>query len=434
MDFDEYDLLNQLIDTTETLEVKLQQANLTFIQAKKNMTHFIAQLKDLCATYSLPLNNKSKFPQKLSQIMQNLSPQDLFLLYTAILYDKGLIFDIERTNRTSEQDIGCYLTLKKDLKKCFDEFSRKATYKSTFSKLKNQCSLTNIPLQKSGTEADIYFVFQTFTKYFAIARNNDSEIIMDNIALICSLMANNEELLHIAPIFIYQVISKHKARFCKTENFHFEWDKLWSYKSYQIAADNGKNFNNIIDLVNFFLDLCHYFSQNSAVDVELSHYIFSESTNLCEWYYSNYEYDEKVTLSVPLTIRITQSNIDCFENMPSYGCTDEEFTDFFSYKKSYTKQVKQTINQYLAAHPAMIEQYIDITPTNLDKKQHLVYKILDDLALPAKYIPTTDLPLLYSVITTLIEIEINQQTEKALFIIGNQLIDTLLDINIQIEA
>lgn len=431
MNFEEYDLINQLIDSTETLEAKLKQENLTFIHAKEGMQYFIAHIKDLCTTYSLPLNNKSKFPQKLSQIMQNLPPQDLLLLYTAVLCDKGLLFDIERTDRTIEQDVGCYLTLKREMNFLSDDFSMKSTYKNTFIKLKNQCALKNIPLHKSGTEADIYFVFQTFTKYFAIARSHDSKIIMDNIALICSLLANNEKLLRIAPIFIYQIISKHKTRFCKTANFHVEWDKLWTYKSYQITTDNGKNFNNIIDLVNFFLDLCHYFNQNPKIDIELSHYIFSESTNLCEWYYSNCEYDEKITLSVPLIIRIAQCHIDCFENSPNYNCTNEQFTDFFSYKKSYTKQIQRTINQYLDTHLPMIQKYMDILPTNLDKKQHLVYKILDDMTLPSKCIPPADLPLLYSVITTLIEIEINQQTEKTLLLLGNHLIDTLPNINIQ---
>jgi len=433
MNFEEYEIINQLIDTTETLEARLEQENLTFTQAKEGLQYFIVPIKNLCTTYRLPINNKPKFIQKLSQIVHTIPPQDLFPLYTAVLCDKGLIFDIERTDRTIEQDISCYLTMQRETLFFADEFSRKSTYKTTFDKLKSQCTMKNIPLQSLGNEADIYFVFQAFTKYFPFARKHDPKIIMDNIALVCSLLANNEELLHIAPIFIYQVVSKHKARFCKTENFHFEWDKLWTYKSYQITADNGKNFNNIIDLVNFFLDLCHYFSQNPAVDIELSHYIFSESVNLCEWYYTNCEYDEKVTLSLPLSIRIVHCNIDCFENTPDYGCTDEQIIDFFSYKKSYTKQIQQTITQYLGTHSPVIQQYLDISSTNLEKKQRLVYKILDDIALPAKYIPPADLPLLYSVITLLIEVEITQQAERALFLIGNQLIDTWLDSNIQIE-
>lgn len=429
MNSEEDDILNYLIDTTESLESKLKQTNLTMPQAKKDMLKFIAHTKNLCSTYSLPLDNKAKFCQDLFHYIDDIPLKEMILLFTAVICDNGLLFDIHRDDRTIRQDISCYLSMKQQMTSFTDKLTIQSAHNLFFRKLKEK-KPSDIPTRTSHNKADIYFIFQTFTAYFPLNSQDKPSILIENISFLCSILANDKILLKIAPVFIYQVVRKHKSRLLKAELFHFEWENLWTYKSYQIATDNGKNFNNYIALINFFLDLCDYFSNDPTIDIELSYYIFSELSNLCEWYYTYFEYSENIKLPEPLSISIAQRKFDCCCDNSQYNCSNEELVEFFSYKKSYTKQIERKIQQYLQNHPSVIQQYINIFPADLDKKSHLIYQIFDNANLPLKFITPADLPIIHTAINLLLETEVNRQAEQNLLKTGRKLIDLLSDLEI----
>lgn len=421
LSIEEQVMLDQMLDDVESLKSILAQANLTFAQAKDKVAGFIEHAKSLCTTYSLPLDNKATFCQLLYKRIDSSPKQDMLWLYTAVLADKGLLFDIDRTSRTIEQDIRCYLDMNQKMALLSEELNLQTTYKTAFNRLKQQTIRYDASLSVITSEDDAHFVFNLCLTHLPELEATD--ILMNNIILLCSMINNNEDLLRIAPFFIYQVTNRHTSRLGNTEDFYFEIGKLWSNKKYQIINDNGKNFKRYLALLNFYLNLCNYFSQNPAVDFELCHYCFAETSNLCEWYYNHCEDNEDVQLPVPLAVRIAQANIYCCENSPDYGCSPEELDAFWEMEKAVT-QFERKMGQYLRAHPSVIQEYIDNLSGSKDKNRHLVYRIFENADLPRKYITPTNLPLIYTVINLFLDIEINLQAEATLLQIGKRLINS----------
>ena len=429
MDFDEYELLkyiDHLIDTTESLESQLKEANLTLGKATKNTQLFMTHFKELCTTYSLPMDNKAKFCQILYQTMDNIPEQDMLWLYTALFVDAGLLFDTNRIDRTIKQDVGCYLTMHKDMAFLTKELQRKTIYNNTFREIKQQLKIQNSYMEHSASEADVYFILNTFKEYFPADSNNDIKILMDNITLLCNNLANDKELMTVAPLFVYQVVSKHKSRLCSADNFYFDITKLWAYKPYQIETDNGKNFNNLTSLFYFFLDLCDHFSKNPAVDIGFSCYIFSELSNICEWYYTNFEHNKDINLPIPLAAIIDQCQITFYnDDVVIYGCSYEDTETFSRSKQSHNQQIELKIEQHFVMHPEVIQYYIENLSASSEKRRHIIYELFDNANLPTKYISTDTLPIIYSLINVLIDVEVNRQSVKTLLLIGKQLTNSL---------
>ncbi|HWR08534.1 hypothetical protein [Sporomusa sp.] len=421
---EEYAELHQMLDKEESLAARLAQAKLTFTQANDNVERFVARITKLCTTYCLTLDNKAQFCQRLRDLIDNSPKQDMLLLFTSVLSDKGLLFDQDRTSRTTEQDISCYLTMQEQMHLLDQELSDQSRYNTRFRQLQQQNKRYNTVFSVPPPESDVDFLFHKFLSFFPADSIQARNILLNNLTLLCSLVVNNADLLLIAPLFIYQVASRHTSRLCNTADFSCQYDKLWINKDYQIIKDNGKNFKHNMVLLDFYLELCDYYNQKPGVDIELCHYYFTELSNICEWYYTQCEYNETICLPVPLVVRIAHCNVDCFENSPDFGCSQEDFDTFFD-SETASNRFKNKLKKYLTAYPSVIQQYIDILSGNPEKKRYLVYQILDNADLPNKYMTPAKLPLIYTVINMFLEAEINLQTETILLQIGKKLTNSV---------
>lgn len=429
MNYDEYELLkyiDHLIDTTQSLESQLKEAKLTLGKAKSKTQLFLDHFKELCATYSLPLDNKATFCQIIGQRMDTIQHEDMLWLYTALILDKGLLFDTNCIDRTIKQDVGCYLAMQKEMTFLTEELQRKRDCNRTFREIKQQFKMQNHSMGYSANEADVHFILTTFKEYFPNDSTNDTQILFDNITLLCDTLAKDKELMTLAPLFIYQVISKHKSRFCSSENFHFNLAKLWENKSYQIETDNKKNFKNLTALFYFFLDLCDHFGKNPAVDIGFSCYIFSELSNICEWYYTNFEHNEHINLPVPLAAIIEQCQITFYNDaIIHYDCSYEKIENFSKNKQSHQKQIEKKLEQYFATHPELIQHYIDNLFASAEKRKTIIYEFFHNADLPMKYISTDTLPIIYNLINILLDVEVNRRSIKLLLEMGKKLTKSL---------
>lgn len=429
------DIVDVLLTSSLTLSERLEQENLSLIQAKQECQEYQDKFQNICRKYALPADNKLMLCRELYKILQRERNDELKWLYCAVICDLGLLLDKAREKRTEEQDILNYLDSSRALQFLKQMISRKEKYKEQINSLLRYKKTDRESLNQNKlfiAEGDVEKIAQIYKNCLERIRGLQEEIFKENISSISWKINAQEDLQRIAPLFFYQVIVNHKARIIKSTDINPVISKLWKYKEYQIEKDNGKNYKMLERLTAFFIQLCEYFFPKDKVDRELTLYGFAHLSNICEWYYDVYKrkdllyaplreiaaydmYDLKQAeefLPVPLSSVLKRLGFTGFE--PEYflalnrlyGVEEclQEADEFYEEEFTSDSKAVSRIKKYIAEHEKQLEKFIAAVSPELNEIPELVSHILDKTGLSRIFPQTEEKLLLYSVHYLLLEL------------------------------
>ena len=418
----EYELLHDLLDTTPSLEEELRQHQLTLEQAKTKLAAWQKQAASLLKLASLPIHNKFAACRRLADILDSLSEDQALWLYTLLLSDNGLVFDPCRSERTEEQNLLSYLAVEKKRSHLEKTLRNYQSLHVQFSKLPAASQLLQTAIPKTTTDADALALFQMLLSHFPECASTDKDTLVENLLLLSSLLPRVPELQGIAPLFWYLIATRHLTKLCQSSEFNCRFEKLFTYKAYQIDVDNGKNFNHFLALLSFFEELCTHYAADPAVNMELSLYGFAVTSNICEWYFQSLPLEESSALPKPLRTLIRECRIDCFETGGFLDCSLEELAAFEK-DEHHRKKLLLVLDRYCQEHPKQLAAYAENASTLPEENRCLLYTIVDELKGELPWLTPDRFAVICSEIDTFIALQINEKASALLEEMGRQWIE-----------
>lgn len=429
---DLYEFLDYIIDNDISLEEKLQLEDLTMERAQFLMTDFTTKFQNLAKKYELPISSRTALCKKLLSLSEETKEEEFLWLYCAIINDLGLLLDTNRAERTLQQDISNYLTMNKNISHMYQNLlarkEQQINFDTLIAKIKKIRFEKIIAKEKKNFSRERDAVFQLYLNTWEVLDNR--KYLFDNISMICTAL-NNEHLIKIAPLFIYQVFNKHRSNIVSNEIFNFSMPSLWKFSEYKIEKNNGKNFKANEQKLELYSNLRKIFARTKLVDQELSLYGFYVLSNLCDFYYeyfaTNSEDAEGFTL--PLEVFFDKSLFTCWENGNDDAVLFKdnifspwEISDFINVKHVRNDKIMEPIIKYINEHQ---EDFLDKFIREHANKQ-LVEKLIEDILLaanpPREYLLEELLPITYVAINILLLEMVDLWAEDILIRVGKSII------------
>lgn len=429
MSEDLYKFLDNMIEDDISLKKELQVAELTMKQAQSLLTEFTNKFQCLVHKYELPIYNRAALCKKLL-LLSNKHKEDEFLwVYCAIINDLGLLLDTKRTERTLHQDISNYLTMSKNIAHMYQALLARKEQQIKFDELISiikKFSFEKISTnEKKDFSKETAAVFQLYITTWGIPVND--KYLFDNISILCTAL-NNESLIQIAPLFIYQVFTKHRSNIASNEIFNFSMSSLWHFSRYQIEKDNGKNFKDNKQKLELYSGLSKIFAQTKLVDKELSWHGFYILSNLCDFYY---EYFDREDDDFPLPVKafINKSLFTCWENGNNDAAllnndiiSTSEINDFINIKHVRNDKIMEPIIKYMKEHQeGFLDKFID-EHANEWIVRNLVLDILLAANPPRDYLLDELLPITHVAINILLLQIVDLWAEDILIRVGENIV------------
>ena len=398
------------------------------LKADVHSQEIINTFNSLCKKYKLSNSNKFLFSSKLCELIDKKFNNEIIWLYLILISDNGLIFS-DGSERTEYTNMSLYSYMIHDLNNLYDIFARMADYKEEFDNLfkrlpKEIISDTNAELK------DKFKLIQLFLKFIGKEESSLNDILDKNIEYICSILEASSELQKIAPLFCYQVMTKHQSRIFSMQDFSFDINNLWKYKTYQIKKDNGKNFNAMSKSMELFLDLLEYYSKTSDISIELNIYGFYSLSNMWEWYHKYLEYDDDTIVVSPKRLFELRS-FSCFDeaSLPKSLFKDYEADEKTFYSLPYRSNTL-ALEKYLTENPDILKIYIaTIKKESENSLMELLQNIINNCNLKFKYIDTENTPILYKSVNYILMKLADKYMLELLADKGNSLIASISHIN-----
>ena len=211
------------------------------------------------------------------------------------------------------------------------------------------------------TAVDHNAIFKVYREVYPL--NKIGPYLMQNLEILAAT-ANTPPLNEIAPLYIYQMLTKHSSRLNKNEGLQVNQESLWKYQEYQIDFDNGKNFKANARNIQLFLDLCGLFAGRPEVDIVLCQYGFIQLSNLYYFYEENFSNEEGFLIE-PLERWILDHPFSCYPN------GDE---DALMYRKSGISYLKY---RRFRRNPTKKESLEQIFRFIVEREQEYLPRFLD---------------------------------------------------------
>ncbi len=408
--------IDALADSYQSLEERLEAAHCSYDEMHRALQKFIAQFYLLTSKYSLDADNKFICCKELQEKASSMADDELEFLLHALLFEKGILFNQFDEERTLEQDLQCYLDLLEEKDILSASIKKHQRYAVEFRSLadykpKNRTA-ANAP---SNYLTD--FLLTKIIEFFPKESKGCNDTLAYNISLLCATLDDNPALQRVAPFFIFQVTTGHLSRFCRNETFNYDYEKLWSYNEFKIATDNGKNFKRHQLVLQFFLDLCDFFSDQEGFDPVFSHYCFANTSNLNEWFHTNCQVDEQIPLDLPTAMIIERAPLDFFYKCKAWDYAPKEHEAFYK-NEVLIQRLDQKIATYLESNPQLLETY---GKNLLKNNTPLIYQTFDEATLPLDLIDKRQISLIHEFIEITFNEFIAHSAKISLFQAANQL-------------
>ena len=195
-----------------------------------------------------------------------------------------------------------------------------------------------------------------YQKFMEKSEKDTPELYNNLHHFIC--MAEHVKEYHmVMPLFLFQLMTRHTGRLATKENLDVSFKSLWSYKEYQIAQDNGKNYKRYQLYVKLFVKLCKAYRDYKGVDLPLCQYGFWKTSNLAEWIMDIKPKKAKKALTpfVRDLLRADMSSIACWEPeeySPNaiFGVADKEEWRYMEKFRDDYHEVEQAVREFVFEH------------------------------------------------------------------------------------
>ena len=283
---------------------------------------------------------------------------DLYLI-CLLLCDDGILTEIDHVTDNNLRAFAKYIFDVKNVKKEIE--TKKMIYHRWVQLLQKLYEYDNSTSVDDVTIIEHNAIFKVYRNIYPL--NKIGPYFMQNLETL-AVTANKPPFNEIAPLYVYQMLTKHSSRLNKNEGLQVNQESLWKYQEYQIDFDNGKNFKTNAKNMELFFALCKLFADCPGVDILLCQYGFIQLSNLYQFYEENFS-DDDTFLIEPLKNWILGHPFSCYPNGNE---------DAFMYRKSGISYLKY---RRFRRSPAKKESLEYIFCTMVKREHEYVQRFLD---------------------------------------------------------
>ena len=204
-------------------------------------------------------------------------------LISLLLCDDGILAEVDMLN---EENIRSFAKYVFDVKRVETELEERRAIHQKWKRLLQELYAYDdrLPVDCEAI-IDHEEILNVYREVFP--QNKIGSYLVQNLEAL-AVTASTPPFLAIAPLYIYQMLTKHISRLNKNEGLQVKQSSLWKYQQYQIDFDNGKNFKANVRNIQLFLGLCEVFAEYPEVDLKLCQYGFIQLSNLYAFYEANF--------------------------------------------------------------------------------------------------------------------------------------------------
>ena len=283
---------------------------------------------------------------------------DLYLI-CLLLCDDGILKEIDRVTNKNLCSFAKYIFNAKNVEKEINE--RKMLHGRWCQLLQSLYEYDSSTPIQYAISIDYHDVFKIYRELYPM--NKIGSYLEQNLEILAAT-ATTPPFNKIAPLYIYQMLTKHISRLNKNEGLQVNQESLWKYQQYQIDHDNGKNFKTNLRNIQLFFKLCQLFENHPEVDIVLCQYGFIQLNNLYSFYNENFPEDD-LFLVESLESWILEHPFSCYAN-------GEE--DALLYRKSGISYLKY---RRFRRNPTKKESLDYIFRTIVEREKEFIQRFLD---------------------------------------------------------
>ncbi len=330
------------------------------IQMNQSLQKVKEEFFSICREEQIPTHNKAALLYELStRLQENKNDSLLRQMILLVLADNDVLLNHFCSYREGEEEeFQCvkenYKRLETD-DKLQQEMSLK--WKEVWAsctkspRINAQCDVNEMAYKERTKQAA-----RLYRKFMEI-NEKDSPELYNNLHHFICMAEQAQEYQMIMPLFLFQLMTRHTGRLAAKENLNVSFKSLWSYKKYQIAQDNGKNYSRYQLYTKLFVKLCKAYRNHDGVDLPLCQYGFWKTSNLAEWIMDLKPKKAKKALTPFFhdLLRADMSAIACCEpeeysSNIIYGISDEQEWNYIQNFWDDYEEVKQVVGEFVFEH------------------------------------------------------------------------------------
>ncbi len=222
---------------------------------------------------------------------------------------------------------------------------------------------------------------QLYRKFMEKSEKNSPEL-SNNLHYFICMAEQIQEYRMIMPLFLFQLMVRHTGRLATKESLNVSLKSLWSYKAYQTAQDNGKNYRRYQLYAKLFVKLCKAYRDYDGIDLPLCQYGFWKTSNLADWIMDLKPKKTKKALTPFFRdlLRADMSAIACYEpekysTCAIFGISEEQKWRYLQNFWEDYKEVGQAVEKYVFAHI----EYVLYWMKHLYAEQEILKAYVDEI-------------------------------------------------------
>lgn len=350
LDYEMNKYIDQQADKYISLENLLSQHHLTYDEALQKTAEFIEKYHHLMEQYAIGQQNLVRLCYDLTaQIRQSPKNHDLQYLYFCTVTDTGLLNTINGV-QSGEQSIRNYIRQQERVQELTEFMRTQTEYREKLHHLKNSLKRT-VLIQDMDCMQEFQLLNELTGQHTFLYGATSNQIYRDNLQLLLMHLNSNEKLKTVKPYLLFAVLSRKHGMMQGREHFMPNLQTACQYQKYQIATDNGKNFNFYQSYLELYDHLRRFYMQDSSIDIAFCDFCFANLSLLSEWYYLNCQPDleipknlqQKVKALMPLSFPM----LYCYDDYSDYGIGEFAAEHSEIYKIWEKTADSSLVNQFL---------------------------------------------------------------------------------------
>lgn len=360
-------------------------------EAQAFRSNFLGRLDDM----GLDPNDRFALCEALYGKAMKKPSDDLLRLYCDLVCDNGYLLDIDREERSSEQEALCYLRQAKRSDALYAYLSMRKRQSNRFQE--TILSLGK-PASAKGTfhSADDALAQKVAESFLNIMQpKGDCSRLAENVAALLQSAQANPALQRIAPLFLYRALTRHAQRLLKDDAPQFEMSALWRYQTYLLEEDNGKNYKTSLRYLSLFAELYDLFADKPGVDAALCLYGFDHLSNLGEFYRMLDPEEPALDFGPQVEDIFLKHPFSCFEHgygdnvtLERSGLTESDMSKYLSSRNRRRVCALDRVSAYMTRN--IVELTTRFMDTNATEIPALCEEILSSADLPLAQRPANE--------------------------------------------
>ena len=296
LEFAMFEYISRQAENYCETDALLAQHQLTAAQAAQQAQTFRAAYFQDLADRKIRTQNPAALCLDLAEQLRN-TPGDRVLqhLYFCTVTDTGLLCLFPEEECTEEQNIRNYLFQRERVRKLEQFLQTAAECRRALSRIQSFPE----PSAASDCPEEFQLLYELTLSHTFLYGAVKNPVYRDNLHALLLLLNGSPELAALKPYLLFAMLSRKHGMMQNRPHFLPNLRTAFQYQSYQIDADNGKNFNLYQSYLELYDHLRRFYQADGITNITFCDYCFVRFSPLRTWFYRNCEPDVEIPMDLP---------------------------------------------------------------------------------------------------------------------------------------